>query len=289
MLIRLAIAVLLLSVNSYASEVKQTTKGQYSPAVAGNNNNIYYYFNGLDNKTRTYYEKQLQVKDNELKKLKKTAKERKIELERYASNVKKVNDFIVKEKNKPGGNVEFATKVEKLLLEGNLDEATSLVGQGAQAGAGGIAINVAPGSIIQNLNNSPGSVQIGKVEGPLTINQSPQSRNLTQKQKDIFYKYLKQFNGQSVHVIKLGDQEAGLFADEIIRMFISLGIKVDLTTIGMIAPPKYGIYIASNKPSILLGYVLTAFSEAGLSYSTDIGGGDHVNRDNVNILIGLRP
>jgi len=146
----------------------------------------------------------------------------------------------------------------------------------------------APGSISQNMDNSPGSIQIGKVEGPVIINQTSQPRQLTQKQKEILYNDLKPFNGRTVHIIKLGDREAALYADEIIRILTSSGIKVSLTTIGILGPPKYGVFI-SNKPSIFAESVLKAFNRAGVDFTSDIGLGQNMSREEINILIGLRP
>jgi len=123
--------ILLSYVNNSISADKyiQQTEGDQSPAVsiAGKNNTITIIYNSLDPITKKDYEKQIQNKEQELEKTKKSNQEQQEELEKYAITFKNIYDFIEREKNKPNGNIKLVTKIEKLLHGGKLDEANTLL------------------------------------------------------------------------------------------------------------------------------------------------------------------
>jgi hypothetical protein len=94
----------------------------------------------------------------------------------------------------------------------------------------------------------------------LTLQQRLAPRRINSTEHSIFVSALKPFAGATVEITKLGDAEAGQFADDIIAIFTEAKWNLQLTTVGSYSPPPYGLQCAINqeKPA---GKVLAAIAE----------------------------
>ena len=60
---------------------------------------------------------------------------------------------------------------------------------------------------------------------------------------------LRPFQGSVVNLTKLGEGEAAQFADDLLSVFKEAGWSVQLTYIGLVSPPKYGLSCMVNESS----------------------------------------
>lgn len=74
-------------------------------------------------------------------------------------------------------------------------------------------------------------------------------RRIGPREHSAFVATLKPFAGSTVEITKLGDFEAGQFADDIIRVFAETKWNVRLITIGIGSPPTYGLLCSINDGS----------------------------------------
>jgi hypothetical protein len=61
---------------------------------------------------------------------------------------------------------------------------------------------------------------------------------------------LRLYRGSTVRLTKLGDSEAAQFADDIIAVLRDAGWTVDVSTTGMLAPPRYGLLCSIDDGSL---------------------------------------
>jgi hypothetical protein len=107
-------------------------------------------------------------------------------------------------------------------------------------------------------------------------------RRLTKSETAKFVADLTQFAGARIGVIRLGDSEARVYADDIGALFRKAGWQIEWTDAGIMAPPRYGLQcdvdertLAGKKLASLLkrlpnASVKTGFRE-GLTASILVG------------------
>jgi hypothetical protein len=84
-----------------------------------------------------------------------------------------------------------------------------------------------------------------------------------------------------INVTRLGDKEAFDFGTDLIQAIRAAGVQVNLSQIGMVTPPPYGLNVADN-PAGALREALEAASISPVTYA--------VNTSAIpSILIGLKP
>lgn len=71
-------------------------------------------------------------------------------------------------------------------------------------------------------------------------------RRVSQKEHGEFVAALKPFAGSVVEVTKLGEAEAGQFADDLFKMLTDAKWKVSLDSSGYVSPPPYGLQCIVN-------------------------------------------
>ncbi|MGH9491966.1 MAG: hypothetical protein ACRD2K_00565 [Terriglobales bacterium] len=69
------------------------------------------------------------------------------------------------------------------------------------------------------------------------------NRRLTASQAETLGRALSSFAGTRIILIRLGDDEAGTFADDILRVFESAGWRVEVSRVGSLSPPRYGVIL----------------------------------------------
>lgn len=74
-------------------------------------------------------------------------------------------------------------------------------------------------------------------------------RRISPKEHVAFVAALKPFAGSIVEVTKIGDSEAGQFADDIVSVFIEAGWGVQRNFVGIDSPPTYGLRCSINEGS----------------------------------------
>lgn len=110
-------------------------------------------------------------------------------------------------------------------------------------------------------------------------------RRITQEQLDRFVAILRPYAGSVVRMTQLGDLEAGTFADDIVFVLSASHWVPQLTRVGIMAPPPYGLRCvvddrtpAGKDLTEVLKSLPTAFVE-----SAPVPGAI------ANIIVGLRP
>jgi hypothetical protein len=86
-----------------------------------------------------------------------------------------------------------------------------------------------PASITQTMTNSPGGIQAGR---DVVINQKPQVRSLNETELAHMEELLHPYGGQRLFLLKLGDEEANRFANQIERLFIKAAWDVVTFNVG---------------------------------------------------------
>ncbi len=72
-------------------------------------------------------------------------------------------------------------------------------------------------------------------------------RRISSKDHDALVAALESHAGATVEVTKLGDMEAGVFADDLIKTLRDSGWLVTVNFAGMMAPPPYGLQCSINE------------------------------------------
>jgi hypothetical protein len=110
-------------------------------------------------------------------------------------------------------------------------------------------------------------------------------RRISPKEYPALVSALKPYHEYAVEVTKLGEVEAGQFADDILKLFGDAGWKVHLSTIGAMMPPRYGLQCSVNEEipaGKALGAILRSLPTASV-----------VNDGKLpiaaRIVVGLRP
>jgi hypothetical protein len=95
---------------------------------------------------------------------------------------------------------------------------------------------------------------------------------------------LSPYRGSSVQMTKLGDLEAGRFADDISLVFHESGWNVTLNYAGIVAPPVYNLRCVVNESASgkALGAALKNLPSAEVQYSPDLPVSGR-------IFVGLKP
>jgi outer membrane murein-binding lipoprotein Lpp len=110
-------------------------------------------------------------------------------------------------------------------------------------------------------------------------------RRIIPAQHAKFVAALRPYAGSTVVLTKLGDSEAGRFADDLIAIFSDAGWNVNLNMSGMVSPPIYGLQCSINEQS-----------QAGKSLATVARQLPTANIESApqlpvvaNIFVGLKP
>ncbi len=128
------------------------------------------------------------------------------------------------------------------------------------------AENLAQQAEIERLRNESASIRAGTAHAEqqaaesnkiaeeerlarVKIEERLASRRISSNYHSAFVAALKPFAGSIVEITKLGDFEAGQFADEIISVFAAAGWNRRLTTVGVYSPPTYGVVCSINETS----------------------------------------
>ncbi len=111
------------------------------------------------------------------------------------------------------------------------------------------------------------------------------SRRIGQKQHAELVAALRPYRGAVVEVTKLGDFEAGQFADDILSVLAEAEWNVRLTVIGVYAPPRYGLTCVIND-STPAGKALVAAMRSLPTAAVEAAPNLPVN---ARVLVGLKP
>ena len=112
-----------------------------------------------------------------------------------------------------------------------------------------------------------------KLEGKLA------SRKLTSEQRDAIIKALILDRGPII-ITTLGDQEAAQYGSDILSALIDAEVPLTRNSIGMMAPPRYGLVITPVHDT----YLSKALDAAKIQYSRQVS-----NDSTPTILVGLKP
>lgn len=120
----------------------------------------------------------------------------------------------------------------------------------------------------------------------LELQQRLAHRRISQSDHDRLVVSLRPFRGSVVQLTKLGDAEAAQFADDVLTILRDAGWSVQLSIVGVMGPPRYGLAYtvdASTPAGKALAAVLhtlpTAEVTAGILPPGVVG----------DILVGLKP
>jgi hypothetical protein len=94
------------------------------------------------------------------------------------------------------------------------------------------------------------------------------------------------FQGSVVNLTKLGDGEAAQFADDLLSVFKEAGWSVQLTYVGLVSPPKYGLSCMVNESS-KEGVALSA--ALGKLPTADVRSANLPPPTVADIFVGLKP
>ena len=122
----------------------------------------------------------------------------------------------------------------------------------------------------------------------LELQRKVNPRFLTKSQQAALIGGLRPYSGQPIVIVRLGDGEAGPYADEIISAFGEAGWIVQRNNIGTIAPPQYGIACSIIQPNAATDALIKAFKTAKIDLSVQQVPPAQ-NRPEVAILVGLKP
>lgn len=139
--------------------------------------------------------------------------------------------------------------------------------------AGFICINHYLNTANQNATN----IKISEI----LMRQAPRSIDPTKIDNSI--NMLSSLRGESLNIIKLGDQEASNLADEIIFIMQQAGIHTNISIIGIMIPAQYGIIISDDLSPNMQNILVKTFNSLGLKCIVRTSSQPH------SILIGLKP
>lgn len=99
-------------------------------------------------------------------------------------------------------------------------------------------------------------------------------RFLTASESAAVTRALRPYAGHEIRVMRLGDAEAGQYADQFIRAINAAGWNVDVTAVGILAPPRYGVICdTSVQPDAATGALISILRKVGVGpivYRTQI-------------------
>jgi hypothetical protein len=110
-------------------------------------------------------------------------------------------------------------------------------------------------------------------------------RRIGPKEHAALVSALKPYRGAVVEVTKLGDLEAGQFADDIVSVLTEAGWNVQSNFVGVYSPPRYGLLCAINDITPA-GKALVAALNSLPTSAVEAG---HNLPINAHIFVGLRP
>ena len=119
----------------------------------------------------------------------------------------------------------------------------------------------------------------------LELQQRLAHRRISKSDHDKLVALLRQYRGSVVNLTKLGDSEAARFADDIIDLFVDAQWQVNVSTIGVLAPPRYGLICSVDNASSAgqsLAGALRTFPTADVKTA-------HHQGFVAEILVGLKP
>ena len=120
----------------------------------------------------------------------------------------------------------------------------------------------------------------------LELQQRLAHRRISQSDHDRLVVSLRPFRGSVIQLTKLGDAEAAQFADDVLTILNDAGWAVQLSNVGMMAPPRYGL-VCTVDSSTPAGKALAAALHT-LPTATVRSGGLQPGVVG-NILVGLKP
>ncbi len=119
----------------------------------------------------------------------------------------------------------------------------------------------------------------------LKLQQRLEPRRISRAQHGRFVAALRPYAGSTLALTKLGDLEAGTFADDILSVLADAGWHVNLRIVGVMGPPAYGLKCSINEQSrageslaTVMGQLPTAAVEPDRGTSLI-----------ANIIVGLKP
>lgn len=90
----------------------------------------------------------------------------------------------------------------------------------------------------------------------------------------------------TVKLILLGDQEAGMYGEQILSILQGAKIQVDIIKVGMYTPPPYNIQITLQTNSVKSLSIKNAFEKANIPATFSF---DNTSQFDAQILVGLKP
>jgi hypothetical protein len=119
----------------------------------------------------------------------------------------------------------------------------------------------------------------------LEVRQRLEHRRVSKSKHDELVAILHRYPGSIVNVIKLGDSEASQFADDIIAVFTDAKWHVNVSTVGMMSPPRYGLLCSVDDLSPAGRSLATGIRELP---TADVKTAKHEGSV-ADILVGLKP
>jgi hypothetical protein len=110
-------------------------------------------------------------------------------------------------------------------------------------------------------------------------------RRLSASQRETIVSELRQFSGTSLSIVRLGDAEAGTFADDLIAVLKAADWSLSISLVGLMGMPQYGVVLdfKGNRPSPAMAALMAAFGKVGIP----VPGRGPAAED--TLLIGLKP
>ena len=89
-----------------------------------------------------------------------------------------------------------------------------------------------------------------------------------------------------INLTKLGDKEAGAYAEDFILAFESAGVSGQASYVGMMAPPQYGVVVALNANDQKGLAIAAALKRAGIPFTSSV---QPLGDVDATILVALKP
>jgi hypothetical protein len=119
----------------------------------------------------------------------------------------------------------------------------------------------------------------------LELQQRLAHRRISKSDHNQLVASLRPYRGSVVNLTKLGDAEAAQFADDIIAVLVEARWRVNVSTFGIMSPPRYGLICSVDTESSAGQSLATALRTLPTS---DVKIGPHPGVM-AEILVGLRP
>lgn len=112
-------------------------------------------------------------------------------------------------------------------------------------------------------------------------------RVLTTEQRHAITATLHPYGGHRITITKLGDAEAGAFADQIIGVFTEAKWQIQRNFVGLMAPPVYGVMCrVSSRPDAAAKAAISSFQAANIRLAVESA---EAEPDYIELFIGLKP